>query len=113
MTKPIKLKWTVEPAITGPYRSFFKREWPSADYNGEHVASIRCKDGYHPNLVKTGEHAELEVWVAIRKPGKPVWEKRRLSKRAATLAEAKELAAKFFEANPQCLGDIAATKTGD
>lgn len=84
----IKLKWKVEPAPIGPYRSFEERAWPTAYYsNGEFAGYIHCVDEYRPAQVRTGEHAELEVWVnRYDNPGPNV----RLKARFKTLAEAKQ-----------------------
>lgn len=48
MSKLPKLKWRVDPAPTGPYRSFSKRAWPSADYpNGATAGYIINVDKSH------------------------------------------------------------------
>jgi len=100
-----KLKWNVDPAPYGPYRYFQERGWPHATYSdGSPAARISCSDKYIPSKVKTGEHSELKVYVAKwnhnRKPEEAAFEWKLLKKRATTLSEAKELAAKFIESFP-------------
>jgi len=97
----MKLKWKVEEETTGPYRSFFKRGWPSAYLPDGRVAfSVSCEDSYVPSRVKSGHHKELKIQVAdwSEKAGTFVW--KTLKKRAATLAEAKEIAKDFAERHP-------------
>lgn len=99
--KKAKLKWKVEEAPTGAYRSFSKRGWPSAYLpDGRAAFSIVCEDSYEPSRVKTGDHKELKINVAdwSAKPDTFVW--KTLKHRAATLTEAKETAAHFLERHP-------------
>lgn len=105
----MKLKWRVSDVPTGRYRSFERRGWPSADFtNGDTAVGLYCKDEYRPADVKTGNHAEIVIRIAdYSEPSNKetgagfTW--RQLKKRAATLAEAKELASKFFDKYPQFL----------
>ena len=98
--KKSKVVWRVSSVPTGMYRSFERRGWPAADYsNGEPAASIHCADDYVPRNVKTGEHAELEVYV-VDHSTKPNWTRRRLKRRCKTLQEAKQLVDKFLEQFP-------------
>lgn len=103
----IKLKWEVAEAPTGMYRSFHKRNWPSAYINGKPAAHIRCEDEYIPRNVKTGNHAPLTVWIADHRassnPNGGTFKWRQLITTHATLQEAKAAAEHFLNANPQIL----------
>ena len=100
----MKIKWTVQPAPTGQYKSFFKRGWPIAEFeNGDLAAVLSCEDGYVPPKVKTGEHAPINITVvlwanATKEKPQP---RGTLKARAASLKEAKELVKRFNDANPQ------------
>lgn len=101
-----ELKWTVMPAPTGKYRSFEKRGWPMADFNGEgqHAAvALYCDDDYKPARVKTGEHKPIVIRIASynrdRADGQAAFTWRTLSQRAATLQEAKEVAQFWWDRN--------------
>lgn len=98
----VKLKWRVEEAPTGPYRSFHKRMWPSADYaNGQFAGSIRCEDGYEPRNVKTGNHKPLTVTINDYSDRKnPSWTVRKLKGTFATLPEAKQALADIIARLP-------------
>lgn len=103
-----KLTWRVDPAPTGPYRSFSHRAWPSADYpNGKTAACIISADkvpyeGFHRketclNLkvriakwIKTDEGTDTFVWVVSRRS-------------FSTIAEAKEGVNKLLESNPHLM----------
>jgi hypothetical protein len=108
----IKLVWRVCEPPVGRYRSFERRGWPTASYNtdgGPIAARIECEDEYVPSKVRTGDHAELSVYVAQwsrteedwKRYGGLVW--RRLKKRAATLQEAKRLAESAIKAHPNMI----------
>ena len=108
----IKLKWTVAPAPTGQYRSFFNRSWPAASFDdGTSAAQILCDDRYVPSRVKTNEHEELTIQVADwsvsdteagrAQYGSYKW--RTLKQKCATLPEAKALTVRFFDEHPQYL----------
>jgi hypothetical protein len=93
----MKLKWRVEPAPTGPYRSFSKRDWPRAFFADERIAfSIECDDSYDPKRVKDGDHEELKIWVADWSDGSRSFTWKAIKQRAGTLAEAKQIAADFL-----------------
>lgn len=97
----MKIKWRVAPVPTGKYRSFDRRGWPFAeDERGRSIAMIVCDDSYVPSRVKTGEHAELQIYVADYRPAPGSFRWRRLVKRGATLDEAKRLVSEFFEKYP-------------
>jgi hypothetical protein len=57
----VKLKWYVQSAPTGRYRSFARRGFPSASYANlpqECAAvSLHCEDDYIPSDVKIGNHS--------------------------------------------------------
>lgn len=100
----MKIKWTVQPAPTGQFKSFAWRGWPIAEFeNGDLAAVLSCEDDYVPLKVKTGEHAPIKVIVVLW--GNATKEKPQprgtLKARAASLKEAKELVMRFYDANPQ------------
>lgn len=101
----MKLKWRVQPAPTGRYRAFESRGWPMASYAHDDyfaAASLDCDDDYEPRKVKTGDHKAITIrvakWYTHEERGtRAAFEWYRLNKKAETLKEAKELAAKFIE----------------
>jgi len=104
-----KLKWSVSDKPTGRYRSFERRVWPTACFQSKGVhgfdepgAQILCEDEYRPSDVKAGNHGPLTVMV-VDHSHKPVWAWRTLSKRCATLAEAKALVDAFYAQHPEWL----------
>lgn len=97
------LKWRVGSVPTGPYRSFERRSWPSADYkNGEAAVQLYCDDSYDIKLARSGGHAPIKIAIADRSQ-KP-WRWRTLKKRATTLDEAKQLAVAALERYPHFTG---------
>lgn len=103
----MKIKWIVQPAPTGRYRSFERRGWPKGESeNGDPVARIECGDAYAPKRVKTGDHAPLRVGFAfatapeeLATKGTFTWQY--LKARFATLSEAKAAAQEFYERYPE------------
>ncbi len=97
----MKLKWKVGEAPTGRYRSFEKRGWPCADFaDGRCAAMIQCDDSYVPAAAREGNHAPLSVYIADYSAGKSFkWRKLKLT--AATLDEAKAIAANFWSKRPE------------
>jgi hypothetical protein len=104
----MKYIWKVSEAPTGPYRSFQKRGWPTAETPaGEVVATIGCVDDYRPADVKTGKHQPLILRVRrktstseeIEKFGGFRW--LRMIKEFATLDEAKAAFKRFVDNNPE------------
>jgi len=91
-----KLIWKVDSAPTGPYRSFQKRGWPSAEFNGEMMIMLRSEDSYNPRSIASGDHAPIRVSVADRRPEhnevKNGFTCKRLKGEFATLSEAKAAA---------------------
>lgn len=96
-----KITWKVASAPTGRYRSFEHRGWPHAYWSdGLTCAFISCEDSYTPARARGEQtHAELVVWVAIVREDKAQWQNCRLKQRCTSLAQAKELVQKFWEAN--------------
>lgn len=102
-----KIKWRVDPAPTGRYRSFEKRGWPGADYStGAAAAQIYSTTGqaYIPSLARTGQHAPLELrvaehgfWNGDSSPETFRW--RRVKQRFSTVDEAKAWVAKHLPAS--------------
>lgn len=100
-----KIKWRVQPAPTGRYRSFDRRGWPTAEYeDGSYCASIYCEDEYVPARVKTGDHRPLTLMIRDRSTD-PQWKRVRASKQFTTLEEAKAALAKILVAHPHLMGD--------
>jgi hypothetical protein len=103
----IKLTWKVAEAPSGRFRSFHKRGWPSAVFNGTSTpaASIDCEDSYTPKFAASGSHRELTVRVADHSPPKSVedaaWKWRTLKGRFATLDEAKAAATRVLNEHPE------------
>jgi len=103
-----KIRWKVEAAPTGQYRSFERRGWPGASYaSGDAAVMIRCEDDYVPSLVREGKHAPLSVYVSHwsvtpeekAKRGGFVW--RKLKSTYPTLKEAQAAAAKVIDEHPE------------
>lgn len=98
-----KVVWRVAPVEVGEHRAFHPRGWPMATWDGPEgapAANITCRDGYVAALARLGQHAPLEVWIAKhRTDGTFRWH--RLVRRATTLAEAKDLAARALKARPE------------
>lgn len=95
----MKIKWKVQPAPTGRYRSFKQRGWPIADYeNGKYCASISCDDSYDPRDVKAGTHGELTLSIADH--SQTPWKRRTASKRFKTLQEAKDALPELLKNHP-------------
>lgn len=98
----IKLKWKVKEKQTGRYAAFHKRGWPGAHYDGTDKAavSIHCKDDYHIQLAKSGNHQPLEVWIADYNFS-PGFKWRKVTQIFKTLNEAKEFALEFLNKHPE------------
>ena len=94
------LKWEVEPVATGPYSSFSKRGWPMAFHkeDGRPAVQIICDDEYIPSEVKTGNHSELTLLIAVPNNHKS-WDWRKLKLKCQTLKDAKTLAEKYWKAH--------------
>lgn len=108
------LKWKVDSAPSGPYRSFQTRSWPHAAYakSGQVAARLECKDEngvtveYRPANVREGKHPEITVFIAQHfhtaeeRAVKGGFTYRRLKGRPKTLGEAKALAESACAAHP-------------
>lgn len=103
----MKIKWKVDPAPTGLYRSFAHRGWPTAEFaNGDNAALIRCDDDYTPKRAKGEQpHAPLTVCVYDYRGASAMkhskWLRMVLVKKFSSLADAKKAVAAFYAANPQ------------
>lgn len=99
----MKIKWKVQDAPTGQFRSFFKRGWPLGEVNGQPFASFGCKDDYSAKAARGEiEHAPLKVYIADwRQPRGFTW--RKMKGEFASLVEAKAAAQKLLDANPDIL----------
>jgi len=96
----LKLVWRVDPKPTGPYKSFEKRQWPSASYsNGSPAFSIACEEVYTPSVAKEGKHGALTIRVADHSEHN--WRWKTIAQRAATLEEAKNIASRFLFRHPK------------
>lgn len=96
-----KLKWRVSEPWTGPYSSFHKRGWPTAELDGEIAFALYCDDAYVPADVKTGNHREITIHVADRRVEGPGFKWRVMKNKANTLAEAKAIAQAFADDHPE------------
>lgn len=101
----MKLKWKVQPAPTGRYRSFDHRGWPELLSPGGHlVAMICCSDDYSAKRAKSGEHMLLSVVVYdyhdTTGAGRTA---ARFKERFKRIEDAKWAAENFFRERPQCL----------
>ena len=101
-----KVKWRVQQR----FDIWHPRGWPDAEYaDGSIAASITCEDGYHPPNVKTGDHKPLTIQFADYST--IPWRWKRLTKQAATLAEAKAMFAAFLAKYHARFAPKAATQT--
>lgn len=104
-----KLKWRVDPAPTGQFRSFQSRAWPSADYpNGDFAACIISTDkedykGFHAKA--TGLHLKVKVAKWLKTPDDQAGSFKLLVSKAeySSIAEAKEAVNKILEKNPELM----------
>jgi hypothetical protein len=100
----MKIKWRVQEAATGPYRSFTRRGWPSGCGIGElecHNFLVYCDDEYIPALVKTGKHKPLTLTIDVTDWDSETGLRRvQLKRKLPTLKEAKAAAAKYVRENP-------------
>ena len=104
-----QIKWKVQPSYhtrgIGTSRS-----WPKAEYaDGSIAASIECESVYVPANVRSGEHKPLTIRFADYST--TPWSWRRLTKQAATLAEAKALFAAFLAQHHDRFAPKAATQS--
>lgn len=100
--KKTKLTWKVAERPSNPWH---ERCWPMAFFkDGIPAIQLSCHDEYVPALVKTGRHAPIIIRVADRRPEtlekKKTWVWRKLKAEAATLEEAKAIAQRFVDENP-------------
>ena len=86
-----KIKWEVEEAPVGRYRSFRKRGWPTGRTECNMFFAIRCADEYVPRKVTTGDHAPLKL--AVRDDSARGSTMRVFAREFATLADLKAFAA--------------------
>lgn len=100
----VKLKWYVQPAPTGRYRSFAPRGFPSADYKNLSrpyaAVLLHCKDDYIPSSVKIGKHSEITIRIAIWEEQGRGFDWVKLEQTAKTVSEAKQIAEDFINNNP-------------
>lgn len=101
----MKLKWRVDPAPTGRYRSFSRRGWPSADYaNGECAACIVSVNDveYTPANAKANDmqlKVKIACWYVCKEDGVLTFKWRNSIAIYNSLAEAKAAASKLLDAN--------------
>lgn len=104
MSKLPKIKWRVQARSTGRYRSFAKRNWPTASYvdnDGPHAGHLSAVNGeaYHISIAET---TELCVWVAMRSHRKDQsFDNRRMLKRVVGLTAAKAQLEHFLADRPE------------
>lgn len=99
--KKIKLKWKVQPAPTGLYRTFSNRPWPWAYFDKENdFVAARIdhvdREDYSAYRAKS-DSQRLIVTAAVYVDGN--WRWQRIKKVAKSYAEAKEIANEFFSQN--------------
>ncbi len=103
------LKWTVAPVATGRYRSFEVRGWPSAYYaDGLSAVTLYADKAYSKSASEDGS-ATIEIRIADWSVGKTpegrkvngAFKWRRLTQRAKTLRQAKQMAEAFVTAHPE------------
>jgi len=115
----MKIKWKVQPAPTGRYRSFERRGWPSGTINDEAVALLRCEHDYTAKLAKgeptfDGTPPVISVWVAdwtahntgTRTKNGTAFVWRCLKARFSNVADAKAAAQSFLDSHPNFLPNI-------
>lgn len=102
-----KIKWKAEAPPTGPYRSFYKRGWPMAEFSDGHMAArIECEDEYIPQNVREGKYSELTLYVADYRdkgPKAAKWCWVKVTKKFGTLTEAKAAVPRVYEKHPELL----------
>lgn len=111
----MKIRWEVGAAPTGPYRSFQRRAWPSAYYEGDKPAAwITCVDDYYPPNAKAGTHNPLNLYVAdysVRSAGGNCpWTRKHVIGTFATLAAAKAAFASLILKHPELMPKAEATQ---
>lgn len=112
----MKLKWEIQAAATGPYRSFFKRGWPTATFAGTtHMAArFECEDSYSHRQAKNATHEPLTVMIADyrRTEHGGSWKWRTLKERALTLDAAKQMAVEALIKHTEFLPPELQTSNG-
>lgn len=99
-----KLKWKVQAAPGGRYRSFSFRAWPQLHTaDGQLVASLSSEDEYVPGNVKTGTHAPVHATVHDYRQGSQGRKMLRLKASFETLQEAKDAVERFLARHPEML----------
>jgi len=110
MSTKLKLIWKVDEKSTGPYFSFEKRGWPSAEYqNGNFAVDVICADEYIPGNVREGKHGLLTLRIADYSRLSNVetgsgWTAVKSKNQFATLKEAKAGAVEILLACPHLMG---------
>lgn len=89
----VAVKWEVQPAPVGRYKSFRRRGWPNGHSPCNMFFSIQCKDDYIPHKVKSGEHAVLKL--SIRDDSIRSSKFRTFFKEFANITELKEFVKKL------------------
>lgn len=105
----MKLKWKVQEAPTGRYRSFSHRGWPSATYpNGDYAGGLYCEDDYNGARAR-GEQAHRPITVQLKLLNKTeehikkygTWRTVRMKVTFTTLKEAKAAMERWCTEYPQ------------
>jgi hypothetical protein len=102
----MKYKWTVAEKPNGKYASFYRRPWPTCEYeNGDYAGCVTCADEYVPSRVKIGDHAPIFVYVAdysiISTEDPCKWARRKMTKSFRTLKEAYAAFALLLKTHPE------------
>ncbi|WP_414611798.1 hypothetical protein [Stenotrophomonas muris] len=107
MADHFSLKWRVQPAPTGRWKSFEKRGWPTADFAGTDICAARidCDDSYNPRNAKEFLHSPLSVYVAKynhdRSNGQGAFNWVRIKRTFSSVTEAKDAAAEAIRQHPE------------
>ena len=96
-----KLRWTVQAAPAGNYRSFFRRGWPSATLGETMAFTVSCEDEYVPSRVRTGDHKELTLRIADHRKADGSFDWRSFKTKFATMDELKAHAQQFADTHPE------------
>jgi len=98
-----KLVWRVQPAPTGPYRSFEARGWPMAHFDskdGPPAAMLRAAYEYAGSFARQ-EDVGFDIKVEVANPNGNSFDWRPLKKRVRSIKEAKKLVNAFYKAHPE------------
>lgn len=103
----MKIKWKVQAAPVGRYKSFERRGWPLAESDdGRTLFAVSCADDYIPTRVKTGSHAPLKLRVAVYNKKTHGFDWATLNREFSTLADLKDAATEFAARRPEVFANV-------